>query len=128
MRLTAALIAGSFAFLGTVAMSDAKEPRKAPAQQTMPAPPREDNLRACPEHGPGFFKVAGSETCAKIGGRIRTEGVVRSTGDRRSDATGIGTKGSIDIDTRTATDYGTVRTYVRMDGQVNSGPAYMSTR
>ncbi len=128
MRLTAALLAGSIALFGSVVMSEAKEASKVSAQPAMPAPPREDNLRACPEHGPGFFKLPGSDTCTKIGGRIRTEGVVRSTGDRRSDATGIGTQGTLDIDTRTATDYGTIRTYVRMNGQVNSGPAYMSTR
>lgn len=44
-----------------------------PKGEPAPAP------RACPEMGDGFVRVAGSDTCVKIGGNVRVE-VMRQSG------------------------------------------------
>ena len=47
-------------------------------------PPGAVSANPCAAHGPGFARVAGSETCVKIGGHIRVEAGVSSHGPVRS--------------------------------------------
>lgn len=83
--------------LATAAIADAKN---------KPFPKAPDhtgqNLQVCPEYGPGFFKTPGSDTCIRIGGRIRGETGIRSGGGRRGGAIDWRTEGSVDMDTRDA--------------------------
>ncbi len=37
--------------------------------------------RPCPEMGEGFVRLAGSDTCVKLGGSVRVE-VLKQSGDR----------------------------------------------
>lgn len=36
--------------------------------------------RSCPEMGEGFVRLAGSDTCVKLGGSVRVEGMKQSGG------------------------------------------------
>jgi len=99
-------------------------------------------------HGAGFFYIPGSDTCIKIGGRVRAEyrylestssfsfsrerpnngnGSIRLADDRwfnpgrASDATGFRARGRINVDARTATEWGTLRAFVQVDVTADTG-------
>jgi hypothetical protein len=86
---------------------------------------------ACDELGQGFAALVGTDTCLKIGGRIRAD-FFNSTFrtekapvawpkaaspkpvDFRKSNSGFRTTGEIVLDTRTATELGTVHTHVEI--------------
>ena len=70
--------------------------------------------RPCPARGPGFIQLPGAETCLRIGGRLRGEAGTRRTS--AGDSIGLHSEGRLDLDARTQTDYGPVRTFVRIRG------------
>jgi hypothetical protein len=78
-------------------------------------------VRVCSASGDGFFYIPGSDTCIKIGGYVRVEYLYAepkwsSPGDGRyKDATGFFARGRFEVDTRTATEYGTVRAFFRYE-------------
>ena len=83
----------------------------------------EPAVQACPEHGPGFFRVAGSVTCIRVNGQVRAEmsfGSARSGSwgggpapAVRAPAVGTHASGRVMLDARTQTPLGTVRAVVR---------------
>lgn len=78
-------------------------------------------VRACPRHGQGFVQVPGTTTCLRIGGRVTGE---YGTGTRRIDRdriAGFGTSAAVSMDARTDTEYGPLRSYVRV--KAGQGPA-----
>ncbi|MDI4236198.1 porin, partial [Bradyrhizobium sp. Arg237L] len=81
-------------------------------------------VKICSAYGPGFFFIPGTDTCMKIGGYLRVDttfngGVQGSpawNGDagqrnRYFDYFAARSRMLLSIDTRTATDYGVVRTF-----------------
>jgi len=116
MKMVKSLILGSAA--GLVAMSGAQAadlPVKAKAVEY---------VRICSLYGAGFFYIPGTDTCIKLSGYLRFDVVVNSnssyTGNESGQA-GLGnrftngytwrSREDFDIDTRTATEYGVVRTF-----------------
>ncbi|MGL4974520.1 MAG: porin [Bosea sp. (in: a-proteobacteria)] len=77
--------------------------------------------RPCPEYGAGFVRLEGSAGCVRVSGSVRAEyGVGRgSFGPSTGSASAV--SGAAQIETRTPTAYGEVRTVVRGRGQINSG-------
>ncbi|WP_313898800.1 porin [Methylobacterium sp. E-045] len=69
--------------------------------------------KPCPRHGSGFVRIPGSDTCIRIGGRARTGLDLRARDDGPASRPIVG--GRLAVDTRVDTDYGPVRTYVRID-------------
>ena len=134
MKMVKSLILGSAA--GLVAMSGAQAadlPVKAKAVEY---------VRVCSLYGAGFFYIPGTDTCIKLGGYMRVSVVANSNGDFTPNTTspgGLGDRFSNDytwrsrfdmnMDTRTATEYGVVRTYSDVaftwtdDSQTASGTA-----
>ena len=45
-----------------------------PAKHSKPGKPHPVTSNPCAEYGVGFAKLAGSDTCVKIGGGVRVEG------------------------------------------------------
>ncbi len=43
-------------------------------------------VRVCTAVGEGFFYIPGTDTCLRIGGRVRAERIAIETFDRRDDA------------------------------------------
>jgi hypothetical protein len=80
-----------------------------------------DYVRVCSANGDGFFYIPGSDTCIKLGGYLRTEYLYAqpkwsTPGDGRyKDATGFFARGRLEVDARTATEYGTVRAFFRFE-------------
>src|SRR3984957_17962189 len=116
MKMVKSLILGSAA--GLLAMSGAQAadlPVKAKAVEY---------VRICSLYGAGFFYIPGTDTCIKLGGFIRVDVVANSNSDNSGNSSGPGGLGNrftnaytwrsredLSIDTRTATEYGVVRTF-----------------
>ena len=84
-------------------------------------------VRVCSLYGAGFYYIPGTDTCLRLGGYLRAEVVAVGNSDWSGPNNGAGgannrfTNGytwrgrnDILIDTRTATEYGVVRSYGEM--------------
>ncbi|MBM6595251.1 porin [Microvirga pudoricolor] len=78
-------------------------------------------VRICSTHGAGFFYVPGTETCLRVGGRVRAEYLYLQPVTRLQDTIGFRARGRINVDARTATAYGILRAYIRMEITRSSG-------
>ncbi|NOJ44669.1 porin, partial [Bradyrhizobium sp. WSM 1791] len=81
-------------------------------------------VKICSLYGAGFYYIPGSDTCIKLGGYLRAETTfgtsyhfdaansgVGGARNRLSDYYSSRSRLGLSIDTRTATEYGLVRTY-----------------
>jgi hypothetical protein len=116
MKMVKSLILGSAA--GLVAMSGAQAadlPVKAKAVEY---------VRICSLYGAGFYYIPGTDTCIKLGGYLRVDVLANTNSDNTGNTSGAGaannrftngytwrSREDLNIDTRTATEYGVVRTY-----------------
>lgn len=80
-----------------------------------------DFVRIWSTQGNGFFYVPGTETCLRVSGRVRAEYLYLEPFDRSQDTIGFRGRGRINLDARTATAYGMLRTYIRMEMTRNTG-------
>jgi hypothetical protein len=122
MKMVKSLILGSAA--GLIAMSGAQAadlPVKAKAVEY---------VRICSLYGAGFFYIPGTDTCIKLGGYLRVDTTFNGGGYGQPFYAGDGGQGNrfrdyflsrsrmaITVDTRTATEYGVVRTFGQGDFQ-----------
>jgi hypothetical protein len=122
MKMVKSLVLGSAA--GLVAMSGAQAadlPVKAKAVEY---------VRICSLYGAGFFYIPGTDTCIKLGGYLRVDTTFNGSiydqpawsGDlgqhnRYVDNFASRSRMAITVDTRTATEYGVVRTFGQGDFQ-----------
>lgn len=116
MKMAKRLLLGSATCLITVAGAQAADlPVKAKAVEY---------VRICSLYGAGFYYIPGTDTCVKLGGYLRVETVLDSSAhydaannsvggahNRLSDYYSTRSRASLDIDTRTATEYGMLRTF-----------------
>jgi hypothetical protein len=134
MKMVKSLILGSAAAL--VAMSGAQAadlPVKAKAVEY---------VKVCSLYGAGFFYIPGTDTCIKLGGYVRVDTTFNGSiydqpawsgdlgqGNRYRDYFGSRSRMALTVDTRTATEYGVVRTFGQGDfqfttqGNNNTNPA-----
>ena len=125
MKMVKSLILGSAA--GLIAMSGAQAadlPVKAKAVEY---------VRICSLYGAGFFYIPGTDTCIKLGGYLRVDTTFNGnvyggpywSGDggqqnRYRDNFVSRSRMALTVDTRTATEYGVVRTFGQGDFQFNN--------
>ncbi|GJE44413.1 porin [Methylobacterium soli] len=100
-RVRAGLVAGLLA--GCLAPATAREPAKVPA----PEP-----LRPCPAFGSGFVRIPGSRSCIRLSGRVGA-GIDLRAGHGGA-AAAPAAAGRFAIDTRSESELGPVRTFVRI--------------
>jgi hypothetical protein len=116
MKMVKSLILGSAA--GLIAMSGAQAadlPVKAKAVEY---------VRICSLYGAGFYYIPGTDTCIKLGGYLRVETALNTNSVFGGQFSGspaghnqlanyftARSRQDLNIDTRTATEYGVVRTY-----------------
>ena len=116
MKLVKSLVLGSAAAL--VAMSGAQA-----ADLPIKAHPVE-YVRICSLYGAGFFYIPGTDTCIKIGGYLRADYMINTGNDygfasgtpdgaqnRLRNYSTTRARQDLTVDTRTATEYGVVRTF-----------------
>ena len=122
MKVIKSLVLGSAA--GLIAMSGAQAadlPVKAKAVEY---------VRICSLYGAGFFYIPGTDTCIKLGGYVRVDTTFNGNvyggpawaGDlgqqnRYRDYFSSRSRMALTVDTRTATEYGVVRTFGQGDFQ-----------
>ncbi|NPU13739.1 porin [Bradyrhizobium sp. 83012] len=81
-------------------------------------------VRVCSMYGAGFFYIPGTDTCIKLGGYLRAEAAFGTNAIFQNAVNGVGggrnrlsnyyttrSRADLNIDTRTATEYGVVRTF-----------------
>jgi hypothetical protein len=87
-------------------------------------------VRICSLYGAGFFYIPGTDTCIKLGGYLRVDTTFNGNvydgpfwsgsggaGDRFVDRINSRSRMALTVDTRTATEYGVVRTFGQIDAQ-----------
>src|SRR6266513_2648008 len=120
MKMVKSLVLGSAA--GLLAMGGAQAadlPVKAKAVEY---------VKICSLYGAGFFYIPGTDTCIKLGGYLRVDTTFNGapydapawSGDlgqhnRYADYFAARSRLALTVDTRTATEYGVVRTFGQMD-------------
>jgi hypothetical protein len=114
MKLAKSLFLGSVAGLAAVAGAQAAD---LPAKKAAAV----EYVRVCSTYGAGFFYIPGTETCLRVGGRVRAEFLYLEPTEREQDAIGFRARGRLNIDARTATAYGLLRTFVRFEMTRDTG-------
>ncbi|WP_186420772.1 porin [Bosea sp. CS1GBMeth4] len=114
MKLVKSLLLGSAAGIAAVAGAQAAD---LPSRKAAPV----EYVRVCSAYGAGFFYIPGTDTCLRVGGRVRAEYTVGTRYGDAQDAYGTRSRGRLNIDARTATAYGTLRTFFRYELTVSSG-------
>jgi hypothetical protein len=116
MKLIKSLVLGSAAVMVAMGGAQAADlPLKAKAVEY---------VKVCSLYGAGFYYIPGSDTCIKLGGYLRVETAlwtnsnyggayngVAGAQNRLSNHYNTRSRADLNIDTRTATEYGVVRTY-----------------
>lgn len=115
MKLTKNLILGSAAMLVSAGAQAADLPVKAKAVEY---------VRVCSLYGAGFYYIPGTDTCLKLSGYLRAEVTLNTSShfippdsgvggarNRLSDYYNTRSREDLTIDTRTATEYGLLRTF-----------------
>lgn len=114
MKLVKSLLLGSAAGIAAVAGAQAAD---LPSRKAAPV----EYVRVCSAYGAGFFYIPGTDTCLRVGGRVRAEYTVGSRFGDTGDGYGSRSRGRLNVDARTATAYGTLRTFFRYELTVSSG-------
>ncbi|WP_158266803.1 porin [Alsobacter soli] len=119
MNIKTRLLMATAAGIATVSGAQAAD---LPSKKAAPV----EYVRVCSTMGAGFFYIPGTDTCIRVGGRAAYEFQYGTPFARNDATTGSRTTGRIYMDARTATEYGLVRAYVRVDvrrriGQIYSG-------
>ena len=119
MKLLKSSLLGSAAALAAVGAANAAD---LPVKKAVPI----EYVRICTAYGAGFFYIPGTDTCLRVGGRVRAEygfqsNENRSVGTQVGDASTNRALARLNVDARTQTGYGTLRAFLRIDVSTNSG-------
>jgi hypothetical protein len=120
MKLAKSLLLGTAAALAGVAGAQAAD---LPVRKAAPV----EYVRVCTTYGEGFFYVPGTDSCLRVSGRVRLDVGYLEPLTRGDDAIGFRTRGRLQLDHRTATAYGLLRTFVRYEIDRNSGTFFTGT-
>lgn len=103
------------------------------------APEPIDYVRVCDAFGTGFFYIPGTETCLRVSGRVRVDyryynndglehaGPSGSNRGRNVNRTRFFTRAYLNLDSRTNTEFGLLRTYAQVYWSHITGTATAST-
>jgi len=94
-----------------------------PARKAAPV----EYVRVCSEFGAGFFYIPGSDTCLKVGGRIRSEVLFNQAFSRNDSALTFEARGYLTLDSYTATEWGPLRATTRAYVTKSSGSSASTT-
>lgn len=114
MKLVKSLLLGSAAGIAAVAGAQAAD---LPSRKAAPV----EYVRVCSAYGAGFFYIPGTDTCLRVGGRLRAEYTFGERWFQGQDSYGTRARGRLNLDARTATAYGTLRTFIRYDVTTSTG-------
>jgi len=126
MKMVKSLILGSAAGLLVMGGAQAADlPVKAKAVEY---------VRICSLYGAGFWYIPGTDTCLKLGGYLRVDVVANTNSDDSGNVAGVAglhnrfsnaytwrSREDFNMDTRTATEYGVLRTFADLTFSWTSG-------
>jgi hypothetical protein len=72
-------------------------------------------VKVCSEFGEGFFYIPGTDTCLKISGEVRANYRFQDRDSRNDNVVGFNVEPRLKFDARTATEYGTLRSYIQVN-------------
>ncbi|MBY0297948.1 MAG: porin [Methylobacterium sp.] len=103
----------------TLACAGAAAAADMPASKAVPVA----YVRVCTAFGAGFFTLPGTDTCLRVGGRARFEMGYQASYSRTTGGEAVGFRGigRLNLDARTQTAYGTLRSFVRLELASRSG-------
>ncbi|WP_439397400.1 porin [Bradyrhizobium sp. PMVTL-01] len=91
-------------------------------------------VKICSLYGAGFYYIPGTDTCIKLGGYLRADALLATSSDFNAATGGVAgarnrlsnyyttrARQDLQIDTRTATEYGVVRTFAELTFTWTSG-------
>ncbi|HEU4987932.1 MAG TPA: porin [Rhizobiaceae bacterium] len=114
--------------LGALVMSG---PAFAADAIVIPEPEPMEYVRVCDVYGAGFFYIPGTETCLKISGYVRyVIGGTSDDGDAGTTPNWYGfdpdhytkqVRARVNFDARSETEWGTLRSYIRVQGDYENG-------
>jgi hypothetical protein len=114
MKLVKSLLLGTAA--GLVASVGAQA-ADLPSKKAAPV----DYVKVCSAFGAGFFFMPGTDTCLKVGGRVRAEYLYGERFSGGDDAYGFRARAQIRLDARNQTAYGTLRTFINLETTISNG-------
>lgn len=126
MKLTKSLLLGSAAAVVAVSAGYAAD---LPSKKAAPA----SYVKICDAYGAGFFYIPGTDTCLKVGGRVRADYGYYKAGDLKKYDGTVSTasaalnteaweaRGRVELDARTQTSAGTVQTVAIIRGTRDGG-------
>jgi hypothetical protein len=117
-------LAVSISSLAMPAMAQLAEPipqRRGTLAKPIKPEPRAEAMLPCPAYGPGFFRQPGSQTCIRVSGSVRGEVGIQGRRSRLNDSSGLNSQARMMLDTRTPTEFGTLRAVMSVRGQTSSG-------
>ena len=140
MKVAKSLLLGTAAVLATVAGAQAAD---LPTRKAAPV----QYVKICDAYGAGFFYIPGTDTCLRVGGLVLADLSVSNTPSRQvfagavtvpatlagvlvpgsiipgasRDAVSWGALGRVELDARTQSPWGTVRSFIRVDSYFGSG-------
>lgn len=115
MKLVKSLLLGTAGGLVAVAGAHAAD---LPSRKAAPAA---EYVRVCSAYGAGFFFIPGTDTCLRVSGQVRAEYLVSNTYGRLSDNYGMRARARVNLDARTQTGWGTLRTFIRYEANNANG-------
>jgi opacity protein-like surface antigen len=100
------LLLGSAAALAAVSGAQAADAIVAAEPEPM------EYVRVCDAFGTGYFYIPGTETCLKVGGRVRFDAMYGSVYEPDSDGTFTNTRAEIYLDSASDTEWGALKTSI----------------
>jgi hypothetical protein len=114
MKLVKSLLLGSAAGLVAVAGAQAAD---LPVRKAAPV----EYVRVCTTYGVGYFYIPGTDTCMRMSGYVQADYLYLSQERRDFDEFGMRARVRLNLDLRTATEWGLLRGYARLDWRRQSG-------
>lgn len=124
MKRFKSILIGSAASLFTAGLASAGDVPDLPVRHAAPV----EYVQVCSHFGAGFFHVPGADTCLRVGGLVRYQAELNDTGwmaglpdnaftptmGRMQNQVSQSARAAIQLDARTATAHGTLRSYAEM--------------
>jgi len=115
MKLKSLLLGSAAAMIAvsSVSVANAADPVVAAEPEPM------EYVKVCDTYGKGFFYIPGTENCIKFSGYVRSEFIYTDTG--AVDVTDWRYRARLNIDVRNDTDWGVLRSQIRIQGDGRGG-------
>lgn len=115
MRKTFLTLSSVVALMASGATAHAADLSDVPSPDAVVAADGSSFVKVCDAFGTGYFYIPGSETCMKVSGQI----AVSAGYDHFADEGYTATEAFIDLDTASDTEFGALKTKVRLSSDVN---------